>query len=86
MNQRWVQLKPYENHTKTTLKSDGPTKGTIQTIRKPFTTIGKPYENDPESRWTNEGRRLKAYETSYKTMRKPYENNPESRWTNEGSD
>ena len=57
---RWAneggRLKPYENqtkpdehYTKTTPKADGPTRGTIKTIRKRYKTKGKPYENDPES-------------------------------------
>jgi len=36
-------------------QADGPKRGTIKTIRKLYKTIGKPYGNDPESRWTNEG-------------------------------
>ena len=31
-------------------------------IGKPYKIIGKPYENDPESRWTNQGGRLTPYE------------------------
>ena len=52
--------------------------GTIKTIRKPYKPIRKPYENDPESRRTYEGRPLKPYEnlgnhrkTIRKTSRKP---------------
>ena len=62
LDQRGGRLKPneniteqWENHTKTIPKADGPTRETMKTIRKPYKPIGKPYENDPESRWTNEG-------------------------------
>ena len=43
--------------------------GTIQTIRRLYNTIGKLYENESESRWANEGGRLKPYEN----QTNPYE-------------
>ena len=83
MDQRGGRLKPYEhltkpkeNHTKTILKADGPTRGTNKTIRKPYKTIEKLYENHPESGT------IKPFDN----LTKPYENYPKRRWANEGDD
>ena len=51
--------KPKENHTKTNPKADEPTRETIRTIRKPYTTIEsnrKSYEKESKADGPTRGR------------------------------
>ena len=74
-----------KNHTKTNPKADGPTRGTIKTIRKSYKTIRKLWENLTNTNAKADGPMrgtIRTIREFYKTMGKPYEH----KQINEGDD